>query len=196
MVTAMNVSTKEVFTTGEVAKICNVAPRTVSKWFDNGQLRGYRIPGSKDRRIPKPQLLRFMRAHSIPLGELETGRTYLLIVDNDPALTAILKESLEADGLYEVAVASTTFEAGVLAGTRPPHVMIVDVTLPDMLPKVLGRTIRANEQLQGVKLIGVSGGLTKGQSQALVQDGFDAFLRKPFEIRELIARVEQVVAEG
>ncbi len=192
----MNAISKEVFTTGEVAKICNVAPRTVSKWFDNGQLRGYRIPGSKDRRIPKPQLIRFMRTHSIPLGELETGQTSLLILDNDPGLTAILKESLESDGLYEVTVASTAFEAGLLAGTRAPHVIIVDVSLPDMLPKSLGQTIRANEKLQGVKLIGVSGGLTKGQSQALVQDGFDYFLRKPFEIRELISCIEGVIAEN
>ena len=47
---------KDVLTTGEVAKICNVAPRTVSKWFDSGALHGYRIPGSKDRRIPLNQL--------------------------------------------------------------------------------------------------------------------------------------------
>ncbi|HUU19441.1 MAG TPA: hypothetical protein VMW72_19990 [Sedimentisphaerales bacterium] len=32
---------KNVLMTGDVAKICNVAPRTVSKWFDNGQLKGY-----------------------------------------------------------------------------------------------------------------------------------------------------------
>src|SRR5947207_1217774 len=44
---------KKVFTTGQVAKICKVAPRTVSKWFDSGRLRGYRIPGSQDRRIPQ-----------------------------------------------------------------------------------------------------------------------------------------------
>ena len=55
-----------VLTTGEVAKICNVAPRTVSKWFDKGLLNGYRIPGSKDRRIPIDELVRFMHAHNIP----------------------------------------------------------------------------------------------------------------------------------
>ncbi|MFN9969658.1 MAG: helix-turn-helix domain-containing protein, partial [Phycisphaerae bacterium] len=58
---------KEVLTTGEVAKICNVAPRTVSKWFDSGSLKGYRIPGSRDRRIPTSELIRFMKAHNIPL---------------------------------------------------------------------------------------------------------------------------------
>ena len=52
---------KKVFTTGQVAKICKVAPRTVSKWFDSGRLKGYRIPGSQDRRIPREQLIRFLK---------------------------------------------------------------------------------------------------------------------------------------
>ena len=61
---------KNVLTTGEVARICNVAPRTVSKWFDNGQLKGYRIPGSKDRRIPVSELIRFMKVHNMPTNTL------------------------------------------------------------------------------------------------------------------------------
>ena len=61
----------KVFTTGQVAKICKVAPRTVSKWFDSGRLRGYRIPGSQDRRIPREHLIRFLKEHGMPLGELE-----------------------------------------------------------------------------------------------------------------------------
>ena len=65
----------KVFTTGQVAKICKVAPRTVSKWFDSGALHGYRIPGSKDRRIPLNQLIRFMKQHGMPLNGLMTGST-------------------------------------------------------------------------------------------------------------------------
>ena len=71
---------KSVLTTGQVAKICNVAPRTVSKWFDSGQLRGYRIPGSKDRRIPVDQLVRFMKSHGMPTEGVETGSIGVLIV--------------------------------------------------------------------------------------------------------------------
>lgn len=66
------VSRKTIFTTGEVAKICKVAPRVVSKWFDSGRLRGYRIPGSQDRRIPKEYLIRFMKEYGMPLGDLES----------------------------------------------------------------------------------------------------------------------------
>ena len=40
---------KKVFTTGQVAKICKVAPRTVSKWFDSGRLRGTDL-GDLDRK--------------------------------------------------------------------------------------------------------------------------------------------------
>ena len=65
---------KRVLTTGDVARICHVAPRTVSKWFDSGRLQGYRIPGGRDRRIPVENLVEFMQRHGIPLGDLE-GQT-------------------------------------------------------------------------------------------------------------------------
>lgn len=50
-----------IYTTRDVSRICGVSPREVSKWFDSGRLRGYRIPGSQDRRIPREHLLRFFR---------------------------------------------------------------------------------------------------------------------------------------
>jgi len=56
-----------VFSTGDVARICNVATRTVCIWFDKGLLNGYRTPGSKDRRIPIKELKRFMKANKIPM---------------------------------------------------------------------------------------------------------------------------------
>ena len=60
----------KVLTTGDVARICHVAPRTVHKWFDTGLLKGYRIPGSRDRRIPIAELKWFMEANNMPMGLL------------------------------------------------------------------------------------------------------------------------------
>lgn len=62
---------QQVFTTSEVALICKVAERTVNKWFDSGRLRGYRLPGTQDRRIPRDHLIRFLKEHGMPLGDLE-----------------------------------------------------------------------------------------------------------------------------
>lgn len=60
----------KVFTTGEVARICKVAPRTICKWFDSGRLKGYRIPGSQDRRIPREYLLKFLAEHGMPCEDV------------------------------------------------------------------------------------------------------------------------------
>lgn len=53
-------------TTGQCAVLCYVAPRTVSKWFDSGRLKGFRIPGSLDRRVMPVDLLEFLREHEMP----------------------------------------------------------------------------------------------------------------------------------
>ena len=108
---------KEVLTTGEVAKICNVAPRTVSKWFDSGSLKGYRIPGSRDRRIPASELVRFMRAHGIPLEGMNSGRTRVLIVDKEREVVDVLEKVLGEQTNYEVRSCVSAFQrAGPAAG--------------------------------------------------------------------------------
>lgn len=185
---------REVLTTGQVAKICNVAPRTVSKWFDSGQLRGYRIPGSKDRRIPLHHLIRFMKAHGIPLDGLETGATRVLIVDGDSELGGLLQRTLTEESGYEIRLAGGAFEAGVALESFHPHVMVVDVTLPDVDTRQLCRLIQARSELDHIKLIGTSGSLTEGEGQVLLQDGFHAYLKKPFEIRQLTQLIEEQVS--
>ncbi len=89
---------RTIFTTGQVAKICKVAPRTVSKWFDSGRLRGYRIPGSQDRRIPREHLIRFLKEHGMPLGELEDeAMGKILLVGADQTVRSSLNEMMGSD---------------------------------------------------------------------------------------------------
>src|SRR5207253_2902868 len=134
---------KKVFTTGQVAKICKVAPRTVSKWFDSGKLRGYRIPGSKDRRIPLQQLVRFMRAHDIPLNGLESGAIRVLIAQADADVLELLGDALARDAAYEVHKVRTAFEAGLVAGSARPQVLLLDVTLPGLSGRDVVQSMKA-----------------------------------------------------
>lgn len=60
-----SIETKELFTTGDIAKLCRVAPRTVSKWIDGGRLPGFRLPGSKDRRVEPGKFAKFLREHGM-----------------------------------------------------------------------------------------------------------------------------------
>ncbi|MFQ5589876.1 MAG: helix-turn-helix domain-containing protein [Phycisphaerae bacterium] len=182
---------RNVLTTGEVAKICSVAPRTVSKWFDAGQLRGYRIPGSKDRRIPLDQLLRFMRAHGIPLNGLDEGARRVLVLDSDPAFCEATAKALGDGESCEVTTAQSAFEAGAAAQELKPHVLIIDVTLPDVVPKTIVRWCRSHSEVRDACLIGIGAELSPGQGQMLCQQGFDGFLAKPFDARALIDLMEQ-----
>ena len=106
---------KTIFTTGQVAKICKVAPRTVSKWFDSGRLRGYRIPGSQDRRIPREHLIRFLKEHGMPLGELEDeAMGKILLVGSDLTTRSSLNEMISNDD-FKIEIAASGFEAGIQA---------------------------------------------------------------------------------
>jgi len=185
---------KDVLTTGEVAKICNVAPRTVSKWFDSGALKGYRIPGSKDRRIPVSQLLKFMKEHGIPFDGVPGGKTRVLIVDDDPEIGGVLKDVLTERANYEVRVAINAFEAGVECERFKPHVMLLDVHLENDAAAALVRLCQNDDELQLTRVIGMSGKLTDAQLTGLRQQGFENGLRKPFQVRQVVEVIEQATS--
>ncbi len=181
---------KDVLTTGEVAKICNVAPRTVSKWFDSGSLRGYRIPGSKDRRIPVSQLLRFMKEHGIPFDGIAGGKTRVLVVDDEAEIVEVLEKVLREQTNYEVRTALNGFEAGLVCERFKPHVMLLDVHLGEGDVREVAKLVRSDDDLQLTRVIAMSGKLTDGQLQALKGSGFDGFLKKPFQVRQVVEAIE------
>lgn len=185
---------KDVLTTGEVAKICNVAPRTVSKWFDSGALTGYRIPGSKDRRIPLNQLIRFMKQHNMPLNGLMSGCTRVLIVDSEQEIVEVLEKVLEDDAKYEVEVARSGFTSGVIAEKFRPHIILLDMHLSDIDGREVARQVKNNPDLQLTKVIAMSGKMSEAESKGLMAAGFDGFLRKPFNMRQVIEAVEDAMA--
>ncbi len=185
---------KDVLTTGEVAKICNVAPRTVSKWFDTGALHGYRIPGSKDRRIPLNQLIRFMKQHGMPLNGLMSGCSRILIVDDEADIVEVLEKILEDEAKYEVEVAKSGFAAGITAEKFRPHVILLDMHLSDVDGSEVAKQVKANSDLQLTKLIAMSGKMTEEEGKGLLSGPFDGFLRKPFHVRQVIEAIEDAMA--
>lgn len=184
---------KEVLTTGEVASLCKVAPRTVSKWFDSGRLKGYRIPGSKDRRIPLDQLIRFMRAHNIPLNGLASTTTKVLIAEGDADIADLLSTALAKEAGYEVQVARSAFEAGAVAESAHPHVMLLDMDLAGLGGRETVRSIRNLPSFVETKLIAITSVRRDGEAEALKQQGFDAALAKPFEISAVVRAIEGVL---
>ena len=185
---------KNVLTTGDVAKICNVAPRTVSKWFDNGQLKGYRIPGSKDRRIPVSELVRFMKLHNMPTATLPVGKIRVLIVDSNDDTSLTLADALRSKTDYEVQTVHSNFEAGAIAQRFAPHVLLVSLLAEGITATDICKNIRANEELQTIKIVALANQLSDFESAALLQKGFDAYISDSGDVTEVVRKIEESTA--
>jgi excisionase family DNA binding protein len=185
---------KNVLTTGDVARICNVAPRTVSKWFDSGQLKGYRIPGSKDRRIPLSELLRFMKEHDIPASSLPVGKIRILIVDSNKQAASTLAESLKTRTDYEVKTVLSSFETGTIIHRFAPHVLLINLLAEDIDAAAICKSIRHDEEIQTTKIIAIANLLSNSEATALLQKGFDAHISDPSKINEVIKKIEDATA--
>jgi len=184
---------KTVFTTGEAADICGLSQQTIIRCFDSGQLGGFRVPGSKFRRIPRDKLIQFMTDHGIPLDALESDKIKVLVVDDDPDVVDVFVEVLGADPRFEVQTASTGFDAGVSANKMRPDIMVLDYLLPDINGNAVCKTIRQSDDLRHMRILIISGVVKSEEVDGLLAAGADAFIRKPFNIDAVVERIMDLV---
>lgn len=190
---------KNLFTTGEAAQICNISQQTIIRCFDSGRLGGFRVPGSRFRRIPRDQLIKFMRENSIPLDNLnaqKTGKIKVLIVDDDTEIVELMVDVLSRDGRFEIRTASSGYDAGMQTQQFMPDVIILDYMLPDVNGNIVCQTIKRNPDFENIKIIIVSGVVNQDEIQALLNAGAAEFLKKPFNIAELVDKILAVVDQS
>lgn len=180
---------KTVFTTGEAAKICKVSQQTIIRCFDSGQLKGFRVPGSRFRRIPRDQLYSFMRDNGIPTDALDSGKRKLLIVDDDEDLVDLLVDQFARDGRFDVRSVNNGFGAGMLIKEFGPDLVILDVMLPDINGMEVCQLVRGDKTMDDVRIICISGMVEEDKIEDLKASGATDFLHKPFEVETLIERM-------
>jgi len=184
---------KDLFTTGEAAEICRVSQQTIIRCFDAGRLDGFRVPGSRFRRIPRQNLIKFMKDNNIPLDSIESGKRKVLIVDDDAEIVELIVEVLERDGRFEVKTASSGYEAGMATQRFRPELILLDYMLPDVNGNVVCQTIRRNPEFENIKIIIVSGVVKEDEIAQLLKSGAEDFIRKPFNITELTDKITAVL---
>jgi two-component system, OmpR family, response regulator len=184
---------KNVFTTGEAAEICKVSQQTIIRCFDSGRLKGFRVPGSRFRRIPREALIAFMKDNGIPPDALQSGKSKVLVVDDDPEIVELFVDVLERDGRFEVKTAATGYDAGMLTQEFNPDLIILDYMLPDVNGNVVCQTIRSKPEYQQTKIIIVSGVVNQDEINDLLKAGADEFVKKPFNIEKIIERIGQLL---
>jgi len=184
---------KTVFTTGEAAKICKVSQQTIIRCFDSGQLKGFRVPGSRFRRIPRDQLYSFMRDNNIPTDALDSGKRKILIVDDDVDLVDLLVDHFSHDARFEVRSVNNGFGAGMMIKEFGPDLVVLDVMLPDINGMEVCQLVRSDKTMDEVRIICISGMVEQDKIQQLRDAGANDFMKKPFDIDALSARVCQLL---
>jgi len=184
---------KNLFSTGEAAEVCHISQQTIIRCFDSGKLQGFRVPGSKFRRIPRENLIKFMKENNIPLDELESGKMKVLIVDDDAEIVELMVDVLVRDGRFEVKSASTGYDAGMLTQQFRPDLILLDYMLPDVNGNIVCQTIRENPDFADTKIVIVSGVVNRDEIEDLLNAGAVDFIQKPFNIAELVDKVAGIL---
>ncbi len=184
---------KTVFTTGEAAKICKVSQQTIIRCFDSGQLKGFRVPGSRFRRIPREQLFTFMRDNGIPTDALDSGRRKILVGDDDEDLVELICDSLERDGRFDVHSVNNGFQAGMQIKEFRPDVVVLDVMLPDINGKEVCQLVRSQKTMDDIRIICISGMVEQEKIQELYDAGANDFMKKPFDVEDLSGRIYRLL---
>ena len=184
---------KDLLTTGEAADICNISQQTIIRCFDSGRLQGFRIPGSRFRRIPRESLIKFMKDNNIPLESLETGKKKILLVDDDAEIIDLMVDVLVRDGRFDVQSASSGYDAGIITEQFHPDLMILDYMLPDVNGNIVCQTIKRNPNFANTRIIIVSGVVNQSEIEDLLQAGAEGFIKKPFNISELVDKIVDVL---
>jgi DNA-binding response OmpR family regulator len=116
----------------------------------------------------------------------------LAIVEDDPDIRALLERCLGADGYRVTSLAAAAGLDDVLAA-GDIDLLIVDVGLPDADGLALTRRIRQDHDL-GIIIVSGRGDLT--DRVVGLEIGADDYITKPFEPREVLARVRSVLRRG
>lgn len=147
MTTDKKYSRKKAYTTGDVARLVNVAPRTVSKWFDSGRLKGFRMPGSQDRRVPHEELCKFLRANGLPLRWIGEEHYKILFVGMSPIGVTAQHEALADVPNLKFDDVSSALKAAAYQSQFNPDMVVIDFHIGRTLAVELATQFKTQHQL-------------------------------------------------
>ncbi len=187
---------EEIFTVHTASQFCNVSPKTIINWIDLGHIKAYKTVGGH-RRIKREDLEEFMKKQGIPIPDAPktTERKRVLVVDDDPIIVETIVQALEEDEHdYEVISASDGFEAGLQVNHFKPHLLILDIMMPDIKGYEVCQRIKSSPETRDTKIIVLSAYLDEERFRQMKERGADVCFSKPLPLPQLKEEVARLLA--
>jgi len=121
------------------------------------------------------------------------GTRKILIADDDPSLRLLVSTTLSGEE-YQILEAGTGIDALVITKAQRPVLVLLDVNMPDLDGLEVCRRIKADPELQDVKVVMLTGAAEPSDQQAGLAAGADTYLTKPFRPLELLKVVDSATA--
>ena len=118
-----------------------------------------------------------------------TGARVLIVEDNATSMK-LFRDVLAATG-YRTIEATTGAQAFELAVRHEPDLVLMDVQLPDADGTDVLRRLRADERTTSVAVLALTAQAMHGDRDRFLAAGFDGYLSKPVDVRELIGTVRE-----
>ena len=183
------------FSSFEIAKICQVAPSSVTRWIHEGKLPASMTAGGHHR-VLADDLLKFLKALNMPIppelaqGEKKTPSRKVLIIDDEYGVREMLRWMFQRyfPG-FEIEEADEGFAAGWKANGLKPELVIVDIMLPGLDGYRVCQFIRSFEDLKDTKILAISGLRDPDVRSKILQFGANDFIAKPFDVEEIRQKI-------
>jgi excisionase family DNA binding protein len=179
-------------TLGQAARYLGVAQSTIRKWSDQGRLPAFYTPGGH-RRYRLRDLEAFVAGSAgVATAPRSRPAQLVLIVDDDPRIREFVRVNLEMDG-YAVREAGSADEGLAALEEEPPDLILLDV----MMPKVDGwemlQRVRERHGVDSIQVIMFSGQVEHDGTDQAEARGAQAFVGKPFNPQDLVARAKDLL---
>jgi CheY-like chemotaxis protein len=125
------------------------------------------------------------------MGNVDQPRLRILLIDDDPTLTAPLAEALELIGGYEVAIAADGISGLDLAFSFQPDCVVVDIRMPGINGYQFIRLVRGDPASREIPLVVLSALAQQHDELAGLLSGADAYLFKPVDLDVLLRVVRE-----
>ena len=189
---------KKYFTTGDVARYCEVDINTVKRWIRAGSLRAFKTP-SGHYRVPKNNFVAFLEEQGFPYVPRELGADHLvdiLIVEDDPVQMDLLTFMIdEFNGDLKIGTAQNSFEGYMKAKQSIPRLVILDLVMPHISGLDFLRVMRESEDLADTRVLVISAHLDEAIRKEIEELGVKAVLEKPIKVRQFIAKCDEILGD-
>jgi excisionase family DNA binding protein len=179
-------------TLGQAARYLGVAQSTIRKWSDQGRLPAFYTPGGH-RRYRQRDLDAFVAGSAGGTAVAPSRPSPLvLIVDDDPRIREFVRVNLEIDG-YSVREAGSAEEGLAALEAEPPDLILLDVMMPQVDGWEMLQRVRERHGVDSIQVIMFSGQVDDDGTDRAAERGAQAFLGKPFNPQDLVARAKDLL---